>query len=135
MKIEEAAFGTSVNSTIKSFSCHKDGCGSFQALIRNNAGDAKHCYVSKKMLNLLQNSKLSDWDCPLENHVSNHRQDYDDLLDFLHMLNVLSLDRSKRLRILLIALPAPMSPSKKLHVFSGITPTTCKNFLKLCLVP
>ena len=53
MKIEEAARGTPVESTIKSFSCRKDGRGAFQALISNHAGEVKHHSISKKRLNLL----------------------------------------------------------------------------------
>ena len=45
MKIEEAARGTSVESTIKPVSRRKDGCGAFQALMSNHTGEVKHHYI------------------------------------------------------------------------------------------
>ena len=57
MKIEETSRGTSVKSTIKSFSRRKDGRGTFQDLIGNHAGKGNHRVMSKKRLNLLQNIK------------------------------------------------------------------------------
>ena len=53
MSFEEADRGTSVKSTIKSFSLHKDGRGAFQSLISNHADEAKYRETSKKMLNIL----------------------------------------------------------------------------------
>jgi hypothetical protein len=81
MKIEEAARGTSVESTIKSFSRRKDGRGAFQALMNNHAGEVKHRSISKKRLSLLQNIKWNGRSHALESHVSNHRQAHDDLLE------------------------------------------------------
>ena len=78
-KIEEAARGTSCESTIKVFSRRKDGRGAFQALIANHAGDVKYRAIAKKRQNLLQNIKWTGNSYPLESHVSNHRQAYDDL--------------------------------------------------------
>ena len=54
VKIEEATRGTSVESTIKSFSRHRDGLGNFQAINSNHYGETKHLEISKKRLNLLQ---------------------------------------------------------------------------------
>ena len=48
----------------------------------NHTGDVKHCSISKKRLNLLQNIKWNGRAYPLESHVSNHRQTYDDLLEY-----------------------------------------------------
>ena len=81
MKIEEATRGTSVESTIKSFSRSKDGRGAFQALMSNHAGEVKHRSISKKRLNLLQNINWNGRAYALESHVSNHRQAHDDLLE------------------------------------------------------
>ena len=64
MKIEEAARGTSVESTIKSFSRRKDGRGSFQAFMSNHSGEAMHRSIPKKRLNLLQNIKWNGWAYP-----------------------------------------------------------------------
>ena len=66
IKIEEAARGTSVESTIKSFSRRKDGRGAFQALMSNHTGEVKHCSISKKRLNLLQNIKWNGRAYPLK---------------------------------------------------------------------
>lgn len=60
VKIEEAARGTSVESTIKSFSRRKDGRGAFQPLVSNHAGEVKHRSISKKRLNLLQKHQV-EW--------------------------------------------------------------------------
>lgn len=79
MKIEEAVRGTSVETTIKSFSRRKDGRGAFLALIANHAGETKYRSISKKRFNLLQNIKWNGRAYPLESHVSNHRQAHDDL--------------------------------------------------------
>ena len=57
MKIEKTARGTSIESTIKSFSRHKDGRGTFQDLISNHASEVKHRSISRNKLNLLQNIK------------------------------------------------------------------------------
>jgi len=79
IKIEEAVRGTSVESTIKSFSRSKDGRGAYYALIANHAGETKYRSISKKRMNLLQNIKWNGRNYPFESHVSNHRQAFDDL--------------------------------------------------------
>ena len=76
-KIEEAARGTSVESTIKPFSIRKYGRGAFLALITNHSGDVKYRDIAKKRQNLLQTIKLTGNSYALETHVSNHRQAYD----------------------------------------------------------
>ena len=56
MKIEEDARGTSVKSEIKSFSCRKDGRGTFQALISNHVGNVKYRSIPKKDLTFCKTS-------------------------------------------------------------------------------
>ena len=69
-KIEEAARGTSCESTIKAFSRRKDGRGAFLALIANHTGDVKYRAIAKKRQNLLQNIKWTGNSYPLiETHV------------------------------------------------------------------
>lgn len=79
MAIAKAVAGTSVESTIKSFSRSKDGRGAFQALISNHAGDIKYRSIVKSRMNLLTNIKWNGRSYALETHVSNHRQAVDDL--------------------------------------------------------
>jgi hypothetical protein len=79
MMISKAATGTSVESTIKSFSRAKDGRGAYKALIANHAGDTKYRAIVKARMNLLQNIKWNGRSYPLEQHVSNHRTAVDDL--------------------------------------------------------
>ena len=79
MMIAKAVAGTSVESTIKSFSRRKDGRAAFQALIANHAGDTKYRSIVKARNNLLQNVKWNGRNYPLEQHVSNHRTAVDDL--------------------------------------------------------
>ena len=81
MMVAKAVAGTSVESTINSFSRRKDGRGAFQALIANHAGDTKYRAIVKARNNLLQNVKWNGCNYPLEQHVSNHRTAVDDLRD------------------------------------------------------
>lgn len=81
MMISKAAADTTIESTIKSFSCQKDGRGAFQAIVANHAGDTKYRAVAKARMNLLQNIKWNGRSYPLEQHVSNHRTALDDLQD------------------------------------------------------
>ena len=87
-KIEEAARGTSVESTIKSFTRSKDGRGAFAALVANHAGEAKYRSIMKRRMNHLQNIKWNGRSYPLESHVSNHRQAFDDLRDCAQHITV-----------------------------------------------
>ena len=50
IEIEEAARGTPVESTSKSFSHRKDRRGDFQALISNHAGDVKPSFYLKESI-------------------------------------------------------------------------------------
>ena len=56
-KVEEAARGTSCESTIKAFSRKKNGRSAYLALTSNRADDAKYRAIAKKRQNLLQNIK------------------------------------------------------------------------------
>ena len=79
MMISKAVAGTTIESTIKSFSRQKDGRGAFQAIVANHAGDTKYRAVAKARMNLLQNIKWNGRSYPIEQHVSNHRTTLDDL--------------------------------------------------------
>jgi len=57
MAISKAVSGTSVESTIKSFSRSKNGRGAYLALIANHAGDVKYRAIVKTRMNLLTNIK------------------------------------------------------------------------------
>lgn len=81
MMISTAVSGTSVESTIKSFSRKKDGRGAYLALISNHAGETKYRAILKARMNLLQNIRWNGRSYPLEQHVSNHRSAVDDLKD------------------------------------------------------
>ena len=81
MKIKEATQGTFIQSTIKSLSHSKDGCGAFQTLLSNYTSEVKHCSISKKRLNLLQNIKWNGQSYTLKSYVSKHRQAYNNLLE------------------------------------------------------
>lgn len=88
MLISKAVAGTSVESTIKSFSRQKNGRGAYLALIANHAGDTKYRAIVKARMNLLQNIKWNGRSYPLEQHVSNHRSAVDDLKDCaIHISN------------------------------------------------
>ena len=100
-KIEEAVRGTSVESTIKAFARQKDGRGAFLALSANHANDTKYRSISKKRMHLLQNVKWNGRAFPLENHVSNHRQAHDDLLECSNHITVPVLDQSQRVEYLI----------------------------------
>jgi len=88
MMIAKAVAGTSVESTIKSFSRTKNGRKAFEALIANHAGDTKYRSIVKARNNLLQNIKWNGRNYPLEQHVSNHRTAIDDLAECaIHIKN------------------------------------------------
>ena len=81
MAIATAVAGTSVETTIKSFSRAKDGRAAFLALIANHAGDIKYRSIVKSRMNMLTNVKWNGRSYPLETHISNHRSAVDDLRD------------------------------------------------------
>ena len=82
MKIEDSSSGPWMESTINYFYRYKDVRGAFHALIANHAGEAKHRFISKKRLNLLQNVKWNCQACPLESCAHDHRQAFYDLIEF-----------------------------------------------------
>ena len=87
MAISKAAAGTSVESTIKTFSRTNNGRGAYFALIANHAGDTKYRSIVKSRMNTLTNMKWNGRSYPLETHVSNHRQAADDLLECATHIN------------------------------------------------
>ena len=86
--ISKAVAGTSVESTIKSFSQHEDGRAAFLALIANHSGDTKYRAIVKARNNLLQNIKFNGRPYPLEQKVSNYLTSVDNLNEcYLHIGN------------------------------------------------
>ena len=79
MMIEQAVRGFSVESTIKYYSCNKDGRSAFKAFISNRASENKYRGIIMKRINLLQNIKWNGRTYPLETHITNHRQAFDNL--------------------------------------------------------
>ena len=101
LMISKAVAGTSVESTIKSFSRSKDGHGAYKALVANHAGDEKYRAIVKARMNLLQNIKWNGRSYPLEQHVSNHRTAVDDLNDCASHINNAVPNMSQRVEYLL----------------------------------
>lgn len=81
LKIEEAARGTSVESTIKPFARKKDGRGAFIALLSNHAGESKHHSIFKKRNTYLTTTKWTGQSHLLETHVLHHHQSNDDIVE------------------------------------------------------
>ena len=75
----QAVRGDSVESTIKSYSHKKDGRSAVKELISNHAGKTKYHSIMKKRMNLLQNIKGNGRTYPLETHITNQRQAFDNL--------------------------------------------------------
>ncbi len=109
LKIEEAARGTKVESTIKSFARRKDGRGAYLALVANHAGTTKYRAISKKRMNFLQNIKWNGRSYPLESHVSNHRVAYDDLRDCANHITVPVPNGEQRVEYLIDSINCPDS--------------------------
>ena len=101
MLISKAVAGTSVESTIKSFSRQKDGRAAYLALVANHAGDGKYRAIVKARMNLLQNIKWNGRSFPLEQHVSNHRTAVDDLNDCAQHIQNAVPNMSQRVEYLL----------------------------------
>ena len=55
MMIEQAVRGYYVESTIKYYSCKKDGRSAFKAFISNHAIETKYRGIMKKRMNMMQN--------------------------------------------------------------------------------
>lgn len=104
MAISTAVAGTSVETTIKSFSRQKDGRGAYFALITNHAGDVKYRSIYKLRMNLLTNIKWNGRSYPLETLVSNHRQAVDDLIECQFRIHTQVPDEAQRVEYLLDAI-------------------------------
>ena len=86
--ISKNVAGTSVESTIKSYSRRKDGRAVFLVLISNHTGDTKYWAIVKYRSKLLHNIKRNGPNYPLEQHVSNHRTAIENLCDCTtHIVN------------------------------------------------
>lgn len=101
MMISKSVAGTSVESTIKSFSRRKDGRAAYLALVSNHAGDEKYRAIVKSRMNMLQNVKWNGRSFPLEQHISNHRTAIDDLTDCAQHINNAVPDITQRVEYLL----------------------------------
>ena len=101
MHIEKACRGTSVASTVKTFSRSQDGRAAYFALIDHHAGDSKYRTILKSKMNLLQNTKWNGRSYPLEKHVSNHRQAVEDIQDCSQHIQAAIPDASQRVEYLI----------------------------------
>ena len=101
LKLEAACRGTSVESTVKSFSRAQDGRGAYLALIDHHAGESKYRAILKKRVNLLQNIRWNGRNYSLEKHVSNHRQAVEDINDCSNHITVVVPDQSQRVEYLI----------------------------------
>ena len=104
MAISTAVAGTSVETTIKSYSRQKDGRGAYFALITNHAGDVKYRSIYKLRMNLLTNVKWNGRSYALETLVSNHRQAVDDLIECQTKIHTQVPDEPQRVEYLLDAI-------------------------------
>ena len=101
LKLEKACRGTTVESTVKTFSRRQDGRGAYLALIDHHAGESKYRAIMKKRVNLLQNINWNGRNYSLEKHVSNHRQAVDDINDCAGHITVAVPDQSQRVEYLI----------------------------------
>ena len=101
MHIEKACRGTSVASTVKTFSRQQDGRSAYLALIDHHAGDSKYRTILKSKMNLLQNIKWNGRNYSLEKHVSNHRQAVEDIQDCSQHIQAAVPDASQRVEYLI----------------------------------
>jgi hypothetical protein len=104
MAISTSVAGTSVETTIKSYSRQKDGRGAYFALITNHAGDVKYRSIYKLRMNLLTNIKWNGRLYALETLVSNHRQAVDDLIECNAKIHTQVPDEPQRVEYLLDAI-------------------------------
>ena len=109
LKLEKACRGSSVESTVKTFSRTQNGRGAYLALIDHHAGESKYRTILKKRVNLLQNIKWNGRNYSLEKHVSNHRQAVDDILDCSDHITVTTPDQSQRVEYLIDSINCPDS--------------------------
>ena len=101
LAIATACRGTTVESTVKTFSRTQDGRGAYFALIDHRAGESKYRLILKKRQNLLSNIKWNGQSYSLEKHVSNHRQAVEDLRDCSNHITVSIPDPSQRVEFLI----------------------------------
>ena len=94
--IEKSVRGSSVESTTKSYSHKKDGISAFKALVSNNAGETKYHGIMKKRMNMMKNIKWNGRAYPLDTHIINQRQEFDDLLEFSKHITVPVTDQPQR---------------------------------------
>jgi hypothetical protein len=109
LKLEKACRGTSVESTIKTYSRTQNGRDAFLALIDHHAGESKYRSILKKRMNLLQNIKWNGRNYSLEKQVSNHRQAFDDLNDCSNHITVTAPDAAQRVEYLIDSIVCPDS--------------------------
>ena len=76
------------------FACLKDGRGSYLIIVSNHAGDTKYKAIYKKRMHLLSSIKWNGRSYPLESHVSNHRQEIDDIKECSDHITVVVPDQS-----------------------------------------
>ena len=96
LKIEKANRNTSVELTVKTFTRTKNSCGAFLKIITNHAGDTAYRAIHKKRMNLLHNIKWNGRSYPLESHLSNHRQEVDDIKECADHITVAIPDQYQR---------------------------------------
>jgi hypothetical protein len=109
LKLEKACRGTSVESTVKTYSRAQNGRDAYFALIDHHAGESKYRSILKKRMNLLQNIKWNGRNYSLEKHVSNHRQAVDDLNDCANHITVTAPDAAQRVEYLIDSIVCPDS--------------------------
>lgn len=96
MAISKAVWGTSAESSIKTFSRTKDGRGAFLALIATHASDVKYRAIVEFRNNLLTNIKWTGRSYPLDTHIADHRQAVDDPTDCaMHVQNQIPNDSQR----------------------------------------
>ena len=104
MMIKKAVRVSSVECTIKYYSRKKDGRSAFKALISNHAGETKYRGIMKKRMNLLQNIKWNGRTYPLETHITNHHQAFEDLRECSEHITMPVPDQSQRVEYLIDSL-------------------------------
>ena len=106
MMISKALDGTSVESTIESYSRRKDDHAAFLALILNHTGDTKYRTIVKSKNKLLHNIKWNVCNYPLGQHVSNHLTTIDDPRDCATHIGNTVPNTTQRVKFLLESITA-----------------------------
>ena len=81
LHIVEACRGTACASAVKTYNTRKGGRATYFALIDHHAGEEKYRSIAKKCQTQLMNTKWNGKVFSMENHVSNHRQSFEHLVD------------------------------------------------------